>query len=901
MSKNCCKKSTCKNKCICTNVPGAPGKDGLNGTTVVDDSGVPSDDAGRPGDVYVDVNNGKWYRKDTSTWNEFIQTQKVQSDGRVGIGTLTPDASAQLDVVSTDKGVLVPRMRTSEKLAITEPADGLLVYDIDLLAFSYWDGSFWKEISTSVVANSNFAEDNLTLTGDRTHDFNNDQMKFNKVDGFGIGSTASTIESSALLDLTSTTKGFLVPRMTTLQRTSITPAEGLIIYDTDLNALYVYNGTDWKDASAGDTSIYLADGDLTSNRTVSAAGNYSLTFSGLTFHRVLVDAGAGITGDYVYSTAGFGYEFSGGTTIDSQIFNLDQSGFNITYSNSTPLTDAEYLIRLRNAVASGDKEFAVNALGQLVLGALNATPNASALVDLQSTDKGFLLPRMSGAQVEAISTPATGLQVYATSAGSGDVTGEGWWGYNGSNWVQGYVSGSSIYTSDGTIGSTRVATITDTLAFTGGSIRRNVNSSKIVEVTQESDFGTVSGGNINLSNDTTYIVRGNVTCSNTLTVNGDNIAIIGFNRNLDKLIYSGTGNFINVTDFDFTLRDLWLSATTTGSLLIRGQNVTGAGFNLGRTKVLEIVNCQIRNCFDVMDIDGFDLVDISNTLFFYVQAPNIGCRFRDTSKLEFSSCELIRWFDETTTGSPSGWATCSMIELRANNLASFGAININGCVIHPQQTQNGVYIAGGSTTAFGTVAANSFVPSGLTPAIGPPATGYMFVVNDLPPELGAYSETEGLNYDISANQSIPNSTAGVLMTVVNNGTATTISSSGSLPADGYIVNTGGLNTRQEFVRWETTAAGRATYIGTKSVYVSIHATIVFTKTGATDDFEFGIYKNGTFLAPSLLKSTASSATDSVTFSYGTLISQNDYLEFYVANTSSTQNVTIEDWQVVIRE
>jgi len=42
------------------------------------------------------------------------------------------------------------------------------------------------------------------------------------------------------------------------------------------------------------------------------------------------------------------------------------------------------------------------------------------------------------------------------------------------------VSASNIYTSNGTIGSNRVATITDTLAFTGGSIRRNVNSSKII-------------------------------------------------------------------------------------------------------------------------------------------------------------------------------------------------------------------------------------------------------------------------------------------------------------------------------------------------------------------------------------------------------------------------------------
>ena len=889
MSKNCCKKSTCKNKCICTNVPGAPGKDGENGVSLIHNPAPPSIGSGREGDVAVDTTNGKWYQKDSSAWNEFIQTQKVESDGRVGIGTLTPDASAELDVVSTDKGVLVPRMTTAQKTAISTPATGLLVYDTDLLAFSYWDGSSWEQISTSVVANSNFAEDNLTLTGDRTHDFNNDQMKFNKVDGFGIGSTASTIESSALLDLTSTTKGFLVPRMTTLQRTSITPAEGLIIYDTDLNALYVYNGTSWKDASAGDLTIYASDGDLAGNRILSGAGAYYLQFGSLQYHRVLVDIGSGVTGDYIYTTAGFGYEFSGGATIDSQIFNLDQSGFNITYSNSTPLTDAEYLIRLRNAVASGDKEFAVNALGQLVLGALNATPNASALVDLQSTDKGFLLPRMSGAQVEAISTPATGLQVYATSAGSGDVTGEGWWGYNGSNWVD-LTAGVSMYTSDGTIGSTRVATITDTLEFTGGSIRRNANSITVVEVTQESDFGTVSGGNINLTGDTTYLVRGEVTCTNTLTANGDGIAIIGLNRNLDKLVYTGTGNFINVTDYDFTLKDLWLSATTTGSLLISATNVTGAGFNDGRTKVFEVFNCQFRNCFDVWDINGFDLVDVSNSLFFYIQAPTIGLRFRDTSKIEFSSCELIRWFDETTTASPSGWATCSMIELQNNNLSSYGAVNINGCIIHPQQTQNGIDIGTTSTTGFGTISSNAFINVGLT-------TGEVFL--PIATGLPDYSQAATYNYDVFSNQGILNSTSGVVMTFVGNTTDTALSS--GTPA---AINTGALASAQSAVRFRASSIGRATYDATKQIYVSIHGTLSYAKQGGgIDAYTFYLYKNGVLLPESNveIQSGGDSAEGTISLNYGTLMTQNDYIEVYVENPLSNDDMLVKDLQLVIRE
>ena len=125
----------------------------------------------------------------------------------------------------------------------------------------------------------------------------------------------------------------------------------------------------------------------------------------------------------------------------------------------------------------------------------------------------------------------------------------------------GTVNPINIYNNDGTVGSGRVATLTDTLTWTDGSIRRDVNSMNVVEVTQESDFGVAAGGNINLTANTTYVVRGNVTCSNRLTVNTPGISITGINRNLDKLIYTGTGNFITILDADFTLV-CWFITTT---------------------------------------------------------------------------------------------------------------------------------------------------------------------------------------------------------------------------------------------------------------------------------------------------------------------------------------------------
>lgn len=60
----------------------------------------------------------------------------------------------------------------------------------------------------------------------------------------GIGTT--TPSSDAILQLNSTTKGFLPPRMTTVQRDAIpTPAEGLVIYNTTTNVLNFHNGTAW--------------------------------------------------------------------------------------------------------------------------------------------------------------------------------------------------------------------------------------------------------------------------------------------------------------------------------------------------------------------------------------------------------------------------------------------------------------------------------------------------------------------------------------------------------------------------------------------------------------------------------------------------------------------------------
>jgi len=70
--------------------------------------------------------------------------------------------------------------------------------------------------------------------------------RFDTVQSLGIGTTS--INASAKVQIDSTTKGFLPPRMTTTQKNAIaSPAAGLVVYDSTTNKLCCYNGSTWND------------------------------------------------------------------------------------------------------------------------------------------------------------------------------------------------------------------------------------------------------------------------------------------------------------------------------------------------------------------------------------------------------------------------------------------------------------------------------------------------------------------------------------------------------------------------------------------------------------------------------------------------------------------------------
>jgi hypothetical protein len=67
----------------------------------------------------------------------------------VGIGTTSPNNSALLDLSSTNKGLLIPRMTSAQRNAIANAATGLLVFDLDTNSFLFYTGTAWVSLATN--------------------------------------------------------------------------------------------------------------------------------------------------------------------------------------------------------------------------------------------------------------------------------------------------------------------------------------------------------------------------------------------------------------------------------------------------------------------------------------------------------------------------------------------------------------------------------------------------------------------------------------------------------------------------------------------------------------------------------------------------------------------------------
>jgi hypothetical protein len=179
--------------------------------------------------------------------------------GNINIGSIVSQASTKLTVTGGTENLRIQsygsdiptigfyRANGSESAPLTL-SNGQTVGRIGFYARDASSYNFCASMNVLIDGEINTASDPsdiptrisffTTLDGQNSL---SERMTIKNDGGIGIG--VSTPSTTALLDLTSTTRGFLPPRLTTVQKNAIvSPAFGLVVYDTTLNNLCVYNG-----------------------------------------------------------------------------------------------------------------------------------------------------------------------------------------------------------------------------------------------------------------------------------------------------------------------------------------------------------------------------------------------------------------------------------------------------------------------------------------------------------------------------------------------------------------------------------------------------------------------------------------------------------------------------------
>lgn len=280
----------------------------------------------------------------------------VKTTGQIGIGVAAPDASSIFDITSITQGFLYPRMTTAQRDAIGSPATGLSVYNLTNNDPNFFNGSAWRRV-THAPSSSLKVGGVIYSTGVASLD--NDSANFfwdNTGKRLGIGTGNPHV--SSVVDITSTTKGFVLPRMTNTQRDNIgTPETGLFIYSTTDNKLQFYNGSIWVNVGGGIVRELCFDAEQIYNNAAvpTFLASTSTKYSSFSGTGPVDDAGVGMIVPEDYGSGG---EFYMWWTMDGtgDISDTARIALNITQGNkdSTDIhSQVDETLEFKNQTYSG--------------------------------------------------------------------------------------------------------------------------------------------------------------------------------------------------------------------------------------------------------------------------------------------------------------------------------------------------------------------------------------------------------------------------------------------------------------------------------------------------------------------------------------------------------------------
>lgn len=140
--------------------------------------------------------------------------------------------------------------------------------------------------------------------------------------GIGINEDGSEPAASAIVDISSSNKGLLAPRMTTSQRNNITAAQGLIVFDTDENSYYQFDGGDWvvfEITAAGSVAGDVPDAPALGDKYFDEANDLMYVYTTGGWAALTTTS----TVDSPYGTIDLVFGSSSGHTIEIESWNED--------------------------------------------------------------------------------------------------------------------------------------------------------------------------------------------------------------------------------------------------------------------------------------------------------------------------------------------------------------------------------------------------------------------------------------------------------------------------------------------------------------------------------------------------------------------------------------------------
>ncbi len=189
-----------------------------------------------------------------------------------------------------------------------------------------------------------------------------------KAQSVAINTDGSVASSSAMLDVKSISKGLLVPRMSSNQRSRITaPAPGLLVYDTDTKSFWYYNGASWSGFAAGPPSWLLAgNSGNTSNNFIGTLDKQPLRFrvnnnlAGAidTSNNIFLGIGSGLV-----NTSGNGNTAAGHGAMYANISGIynTAAGYQSLYRNTSGYYNVAVGTRALNSNTNADYNVAVGS------------------------------------------------------------------------------------------------------------------------------------------------------------------------------------------------------------------------------------------------------------------------------------------------------------------------------------------------------------------------------------------------------------------------------------------------------------------------------------------------------------------------------------------------------------